>query len=74
MIYIGSADDDHYDQELESVEIGPLQLGTMKFQLDAACPDYKKIPEGDVLGVTAILILQETKILEWMKQKKWQCR
>ena len=56
VIYIGSADDDHYDQELESVEIGPLQLGTMKFQLDAACPDYKKIPEGDVLGVTAILI------------------
>lgn len=56
VIYIGSADDEKFDQELESVEIGPLQIGTMKFQLDAHCPDHKKIPEGDLLGVTAILI------------------
>lgn len=56
IIYIGSAESEKFDQELESVDIGPLQVGTMKFQLDSNCPDYKKIPEGDLLGVTAILL------------------
>ena len=56
MIYIGSADDEKYDQILDTLEIGPLELGTMKFVFDANAPDYKKIPEGEILGVTAILL------------------
>ena len=56
MIYIGSADDEKYDQILDTLEIGPLQLGSMKFVFDANAPDYKKIPEGAILGVTAILL------------------
>lgn len=56
VIYIGSADDPKYDQELDSVVISPLQLGTMKFELVAHCPNLKEIPETDVLGVTAILL------------------
>ena len=56
VVYIGNADDEKYDQELESIEIGPLKLGTMKFTLNAPCPDYMKIPDNDVLGVTAILL------------------
>lgn len=28
----------------------------MKFVLEAPCPDYTKIPEKDILGVTAILL------------------
>jgi len=34
VIYIGSAEDETYDQVLDSVEIGPLQVGSMKFVLD----------------------------------------
>ncbi len=34
LIYIGSAEDEKFDQELESVAIGPLQIGSMKFELD----------------------------------------
>ena len=56
VIYIGNADDEKFDQELESVEIGPLQLGTMKFKLEVPCPDHTKIPESEILGVTAILL------------------
>ena len=56
MIYIGSADDEKYDQILDTLEIGPLELGSMKFVFDANAPDYKKIPEGEILGVTAILL------------------
>jgi hypothetical protein len=34
IIYIGSAEDNKYDQVLDSVLIGPLQIGQMKFTLD----------------------------------------
>lgn len=34
VIYIGSAEDDSYDQVLDSVLIGPLQVGSMKFILE----------------------------------------
>lgn len=56
MVYIGSANDPKLDQELESVEIGPLQLGTMKFELEGEAPDASKIPKNDIVGVTALLL------------------
>jgi hypothetical protein len=34
VIYIGSAEDEIYDQVLDSVLIGPLQVGSMKFVLE----------------------------------------
>ena len=34
IIYVGSAEDEKYDQVLDSVLIGPLQLGSMKFVLE----------------------------------------
>ena len=56
LIYIGKAEDTNYDQELESVVIGPLQLGQMKFDFEADAPDITKIPKDDVLGITAIIL------------------
>ena len=57
MIYIGCADNEKYDQILDTVEIGPLKEGTMKFDFNVEnSPDYTKIPKEDVLGVTAILL------------------
>ena len=55
-IYVGSAEDDSFDQNLESVLIGPLQIGSMKFELETSAPDYTKIPPKDLIGVTAILL------------------
>lgn len=56
LIYIGKADDPSYDQELDSILIGPLQVGQMKFDFEADAPDWKKIPKEDLLGVTAIIL------------------
>jgi histone chaperone ASF1 len=57
MIYIGSAEDKKYDQILEAIEIdGPFHLGSMKFEFTGEAPDISKIPESEVLGVTAIIL------------------
>ena len=57
MIYIGSAEDKKYDQVLETIEIdGPFQLGSMKFEFIGDAPDISKIPESEILGVTAIIL------------------
>ena len=57
MIYIGSAEDKNYDQILETIEIdGPFHLGSMKFEFVGEAPDISKIPESEILGVTAIIL------------------
>ena len=57
MIYIGSAEDKKYDQILETIEIdGPFQLGSMKFEFVGDAPDISKIPETEILGVTAVIL------------------
>ncbi len=57
MIYIGNAEDSSYDQTLQIIEIdGPLNLGTMKFEFVGEAPDINKIPESEILGVTAIVL------------------
>eukprot|EP00741_Cyanophora_paradoxa_P014975 tig00020830_g14448.t1 len=54
--YIGSAEDEQYDQVLDSVMVGPVTPGVHKFVFQADAPDWGKIPERDLLGVTAILV------------------
>ena len=57
MIYIGSAEDEKYDQILETIEINvSSKIGTMKFEFSGDAPEICKIPENDLLGVTAILL------------------
>eukprot|EP00298_Acanthocystis_sp_HF-20_P029908 c8883_g1_i1.p1 GENE.c8883_g1_i1~~c8883_g1_i1.p1 ORF type:complete len:238 (-),score=88.76 c8883_g1_i1:35-712(-) len=56
LVYVGSAETNQYDQELDSIEVGPLQTGFMKFIFEADPPDVKKIPIKDLLEVTVILL------------------
>ena len=58
MIYIGSAEDQKYDQILGTIEIGgdTSKIGTMKFEFSEEVSDIDKIPENDLLGVTTILL------------------
>ncbi|KAL3844911.1 hypothetical protein ACJIZ3_002314 [Penstemon smallii] len=56
LIYVGSADDDTYDQLLESVFVGPVNIGNFRFLLQADPPDPSKILDEDVLGVTVLLL------------------
>eukprot|EP00462_Mataza_sp_D1_P002275 CAMPEP_0175106450 /NCGR_PEP_ID=MMETSP0086_2-20121207/11206_1 /TAXON_ID=136419 /ORGANISM="Unknown Unknown, Strain D1" /LENGTH=280 /DNA_ID=CAMNT_0016382787 /DNA_START=18 /DNA_END=860 /DNA_ORIENTATION=- len=56
LTYVGSADDEKYDQELDSVLVGPIAVGRNKFVFQAPSPDSSKIPEKDLLEVTVILL------------------
>lgn len=55
--YVGSAMDETHDQQLDSFSMGPLQIGTMQFEMEVEAPDHLKIPsKDDLLGVTALII------------------
>jgi histone chaperone ASF1 len=55
--YVGSAEEGTIrDQILEEVMVGPVSVGVNKFVLQAASPNPLLIPEGDLLGVTVILV------------------
>jgi len=40
IIYIGSAADEKFDQVLDTVEVGPLACGTMKFTFEVFFMNY----------------------------------
>lgn len=56
MIYVGSAADGKYDQELDSILVGPIPVGVNKFVFKANAPDASKIPQKDLLGVTVCMV------------------
>jgi len=56
LIYVGSAESDEHDQMLDSVLVGPLPEGRLKFEFVANAPDPKKIPAQEAVGVTVALL------------------
>nr|XP_023916621.1 probable histone chaperone ASF1A [Quercus suber] len=56
LIYVGSAEDETYDQLLESVLVGPINVGNYRFILLADPPDPSKIREEDIISVTVLLL------------------
>ncbi|VUC30577.1 unnamed protein product [Clonostachys rosea] len=56
LTYVGSATSDQYDQELDSLLVGPIPVGVNKFIFEADAPNTSRIPETDILGVTVILL------------------
>ncbi|ROT35769.1 histone deposition protein Asf1 [Sodiomyces alkalinus F11] len=56
LTYVGSATSDQYDQELDSLLVGPIPVGVNKFIFEADAPDTSRIPDADILGVTVILL------------------
>lgn len=56
VIYVGRAEDTKFDQTLDSVLIGPLQNGMMRFTFEVPCPEVNKIPKDEVIGITAIIL------------------
>ncbi|TDZ21649.1 Histone chaperone ASF1 [Colletotrichum sidae] len=56
LTYVGSATSDQYDQELDSLLVGPIPVGTNKFLFEADAPKTTRIPDADILGVTVILL------------------
>ena len=56
LTYVGSAESDQHDQELDSVLVGPMQVGGYKIVFQADPPDPTRIPPQDLLGVTVVLL------------------
>eukprot|EP00126_Sphaerothecum_destruens_P015889 Sdes_comp9961_c0_seq1m1516 len=56
IIYVGSAESEEYDQELDSILVGPIPVGLNKVVFEANPPDTLKIPPDDLLGVTVVLL------------------
>ncbi|KAK0721468.1 ASF1 like histone chaperone-domain-containing protein [Apiosordaria backusii] len=56
LTYVGSAQSDSHDQELDSLLVGPIPVGVNKFAFEANPPDTKLIPDDELLGVTVILL------------------
>jgi len=56
LTYVGSATSNEYDQELDSVLVGPLPVGVNKFSFSAGPPDLSRIPNSEIIGVTVILL------------------
>lgn len=56
LIYVGSPEDEKYDQILESIVVGPVSLGRSKFIFETDPPVLAKIPHADLFEVTVILL------------------
>lgn len=57
IVYVGSAESEEHDQVLDSVLVGPVPAGKHLFVFEANAPDPAKIPAGDALGVTIVLVI-----------------
>lgn len=76
MVYVGSAESEQYDQELESVLVGPVEMGVNRFIFQADPPDLTRIPVDDVIGVTVVLLTCSYKDREFIRigyyvQNEW---
>ncbi|TPX32841.1 hypothetical protein SmJEL517_g04141 [Synchytrium microbalum] len=56
LVYVGSADDESYDQMLETLSVGPVPVGSSKFVFEADAPNPERLPQEDIVGVTVILL------------------
>jgi len=76
MVYVGSAESEQYDQEIESVLVGPVEMGINRFVFQGDPPDPGRIPVDDLIGVTVVLLTCSYKDKEFIRigyyvQNEW---
>ncbi|KNC53756.1 histone chaperone [Thecamonas trahens ATCC 50062] len=67
LVYVGSAENDSYDQLLDSILVGPIPVGVNRFVFQADAPDPSSIPAADLLGVTVCLLTCSYKDQEFVR-------
>lgn len=66
-MYVGSAEDQSHDQELDAVLLPADTPGRFKFVLEVPAPDPTLIPPADILGVTIVLLTCSYKSAEFIR-------
>ncbi|KAK4218354.1 putative histone chaperone asf1 [Rhypophila decipiens] len=67
LTYVGSAQSNQYDIDLEEVSVGPVPQGINKFVFTSPAPPLEKIPTDEILGVTVILLSGSYKNSEFVR-------
>ena len=67
LIYVGSSENQKYDQVLDSILVGPVPIGISKFIFQAPAPNPDLIPVADIVGATVILLVGLYKDKEFIK-------
>mmetsp|Transcript_2765 Transcript_2765/g.8909 ORF Transcript_2765/g.8909 Transcript_2765/m.8909 type:complete len:260 (-) Transcript_2765:35-814(-) len=66
-VYVGSAESEEHDQVLDDVLVGPVSVGSNRFIFTCPHPDPSRIPKGDLLGVTVLLLTCSYKQAEFIR-------
>lgn len=56
MIYVGSAESEELDQQLDCIMVGPVYAGSYRFVFEGDPPDPARLQPEDVVGISAILL------------------
>eukprot|EP01134_Creolimax_fragrantissima_P007339 CFRG7339T1 len=67
IIYVGSAESEMYDQELDTILVGPVPVGVSKFIFQASPPVVSNIPTDSLAGVTVVLLSCSYKEQEFVR-------
>lgn len=67
VVYVGSAEDQSKDQELDAVLLPADTTGRFKFVLQVPAPDHSQIAPADILGVTIVLLTCSYKDAEFIR-------
>eukprot|EP00056_Hartaetosiga_gracilis_P018045 m.9429 g.9429 ORF g.9429 m.9429 type:complete len:210 (+) comp6349_c0_seq1:55-684(+) len=67
LVYVGSAESERYDQELDSVLVGPVNVGVNRFDFQVDAPDPAKIPPQELCGVTVVILTCSYKDQEFVR-------
>lgn len=67
LTYVGSAENEKYDQVLDSVYVGPVAPGQYRFVFQADPPNFDSIPPQDIVGVTIILLTCSYRNQEFLR-------
>ncbi|KAJ3116363.1 Histone chaperone asf1 [Phlyctochytrium bullatum] len=67
LIYVGDPENEKYDQVLESVLVGPVPVGVMKFVFEADPPKVELLPPEEIIQVTAVLLSCSYKEKEFIR-------
>lgn len=67
LTYVGSSHSSDYDQELDSILVGPVPVGINKFLFQAEAPSPELIPANELVSVTVILLSCSYKDVEFVR-------